>query len=221
MKKIRLILFTACICCAGFLHAQNLGYFMTDLKGEPLVNRYSGVTDGSPYLFDEWMKGKVVTPDGKVYENLSLKINLIDHEIIFLNDQQQEIILKNPVKEVVIEDILKKTEYRLLRGKESCGQKTDEFQELLVPGRAQLLKTHIRTLTTIKPYGSAIAEEKITASARYYLVLDDGSCQPVKSAQELWSILESRKPGFAEKPGKTPSKKMEEELVRLTLGFNQ
>jgi hypothetical protein len=221
MKHIRFLLFAISICSTGFLHAQSLGYFLTDLKGEPLVNRYSNVTEGSPYLFDEWMKGTIITPDGKVYDKLSLKINLLDKEIIFLNDQQQEIILKNPVKEVLIEDILRKAEYRFIRGNAACGQKPDDFQELLVPGRTQLLKTHVRTLTTIKPYGSAVEEEKITATARYYLLFEDGICQPVKSTQELWSMMDSRKPGFAEKPGKTPSKKMEEEIVRLTRSFNQ
>jgi hypothetical protein len=221
MKQILILLAAIFMYQSGQLHAQSLGYFMTDLKGEPLTNRYSAVTDGSPYLFDSWMKGKVITTDGKTYDNLSLKINLLDREIIFLNDQQQEIILKNPIREVVLTDLLKSTEYRFIRGITACGQKPDAFEEVLVPGRAQLLKTHVRTLTEVKPYGSATTEEKISASSRYYLLAEDGSCQTVKSPQELWTLLDSRKPGFAEKPSKTTAKKAEEELIRLAKSFNQ
>lgn len=221
MKKILFFVVALYACRAGQLYGQGLGYFMTDLKGEVLTNRYSAVTEGSPYWSENWMKGKVITPDGKAYDNLSLKINLLDREIVFLNDQQQEIVLKNPVKEIVLTDLVRGVDYHFIRGNSACGQRPDELVEVLVQGRTQLLKIHVRVKTEVKPYGSATTEEKITASSRYFILLDNGNCQAIKSPQELWTILDNQKPGFSEKPAKSPAKKLEEELTRLTRSFNQ
>jgi hypothetical protein len=201
--------------------AQTVGYFVTDLKGEPILNNYSRVTEGSPFFSHEWLKGRAVGMDGKVYENLTAKLNLLEPGIHFQDEQQREFRMNIPMRELVLSDPASGTSYRFLRSGELCQGNTQAWYQVLDSGRVTLLKLDTRLLTEVKPYGSAVTEEHITASVRFFLLLD-GRCRQVRSPAEAWTILSEARPGFTEKPsGKTNAKKLEGELARLTASFNK
>jgi hypothetical protein len=201
--------------------AQTLGYFLTDLKGEPITNTYSKVTEGSPFFYPEWLKGRAVGMDGKVYDNLSVKLNLLDPGIHYLDDQQKEYRMSIPIKELTLTNYEKRTTYTFIPAGSRCQGNPQAWYQVLDSGSAWLLKYETRTLIEVKPYGSAIPEEHVSPTTRY-LVLTPQNCQAIKSPMDLWEKLQTLKPGFTEKPrGKTNSKKLEDELVNINRLFNQ
>lgn len=209
----------------GFaLHAQqsaSVGYFITDLKGEPLTNKYEKITEGSPFFSNEWLKGKAVTSDGKTFDNLSLKVNLLENDIHFLGDKQEEMIMRENLRTVELTNVATGDTYFFYRPAKSCVQNPKTWFQVIDSGKVWLLKMDSRSVTEIKPYGSATTEEKIMATIRYYL-LTGGDCRPVKSTQEAFEILSQLKPGFTEKPtGKSNPRKMEEDLKNLVGKYNQ
>lgn len=201
--------------------AQTVGYFVTDLKGEPIANSYARVTEGSPFFSHEWLKGRAVGMDGKVYDNLTAKLNLLEPGIHFQDEQQREFRMNIPMRELVLSDPASGTIFRFKRAGDICQGNPQSWYQVLDSGRASLLKLDTRLLTEVKPYGSAVTEEHITASVRYLLVLD-GRCRQVRSPSDAWTILSEARPAFMEKPsGKTNTKKMENELLKMVNVFNR
>jgi hypothetical protein len=207
-----------------FLQAQqpaSVGYFVTDLKGEPITNKDSKLTEGSPFFNQDWFKGKVHTNDGKTFENLSLRINLLENQVHFLSDQQLEMIMKEDLRSVYLTDVSKGSNFFFSRIGGSCGQSPKAWFQVLDTGTVWLLKQDSRSSMETKPYGSASTEEKIISSVRYYL-LQGPNCQLAKSAQEAYTFLAGLKPGFAEKPaGKLSPKRLQEDLQTLVGKFNR
>jgi hypothetical protein len=219
MKKT-LILATT-LFFALLTHAQTVGYFVTDLKGEPIPNNYSRVTEGSPFFSPEWMKARAIGVDGKIYDNLTAKLNLLEPGIHYQDDQQRELRMNIALRELVLSDPASGTVFRFRRAGEICQGNAQSWYQVLDSGRASLLKLDTRILTEVKPYGSSVTEEHITASVRFFLVAD-GKCRQVRSTADAWSFLSELRPDFMEKPaGKTNAKKIEDELVRMTGVFNK
>lgn len=223
MRTVLSLILAVCL-IPEFVQAQqtaSVGYFVTDLKGEPLTNNNSKVTEGSPFFSDEWLKGKVLTNDGKSFENLSLRVNLLENKIHFLSDQQAEMTMKEDLRYVYLTDVTNGSNYFFARFGSSCGQSPKTWFQVLDTGAVWLLKTDIRSSTEVKAYGSASTEEKIMSTIRYYLMRGT-ACQVIKSVQEAYSFLAESKPGFAEKPtGKSSPRKMEEDLKTLVGSYNQ
>ncbi len=59
------------IACIGWSQNENLTLFNSQEIDE---NRY-GEMKGSPYFFDEWRQGKVISDNGQTYENILLNYN--------------------------------------------------------------------------------------------------------------------------------------------------
>ena len=195
--------------------------FLFDLKGEVLVNKYGKVTEGSAFFAEEWLKGKFYGSDGKVYDNLALKIDLVENEIYFLNDLSQEMILKTPAKQIILSNIVTGQSFTFIKTDQLCQSNPKTWYQVLDTGRALLIKSQPKQVTAYKPYGSAIMEEKITTSV-YYFLLYKQACLAIKSAQDLWEKLNLEIPGFTEKTtAKGSLKKSEEELIRLARLFNE
>jgi hypothetical protein len=195
--------------------------FMVDLKGEVLVNKYSKVTEGSPFFSDDWLKGKFIGTDGKLYDNLAIKLDLVENDIYFLNDQAKEMILKTPVNYLHLSNPMTGQSFSFIKTDLLCQSNPKTWFQVLDTGKAWLLKSEPKQVSELTTYASAVKEEKIISGVYYYILFKQ-ECFPIKSAQELWEKLNNQKPGFAEKTtAKGPAKKSEEELIRLTRRFNE
>ena len=195
--------------------------FLFDLKGEVLVNKYSKVTVGTPYFSDDWLKGKLISTDGRIYDNLSLKLDLVEDDIHFLNDLSQEMILNTPVSQLFLNNLVTGQSYTFIKTDKLCQSNSNTWFQVLDTGKVWLLKTQSKQVIEHKPYGSSVTEETIISSVNYYL-FSKQVCSPIKSAGELWEKLNEQLPGFEEKTKvKGQGKKTEEELIRLTGEFNK
>jgi hypothetical protein len=195
--------------------------FLLDLKGEPLVNKYSKVTDGSPFFSDDWLKGKLISTDGKVYENLALKINLAENDLHYLNDDGKELILKTPIRLVNLSNPVTGQSFDFIKTGTACNANSNIWYQVLDTGSTWLLKSQVKQLFEINTYGSASTEEKISTNVNYHLYHKQ-ECTRVKNAHELWEMLNKLESGFTEKTTvKGGAKKTEEELIRLNRLYNQ
>lgn len=230
MKKLLLHYFTALLLLAG-ARAQvplppsasqpAMPGFLFDLKGEVLVNKYSKVTVGSPFFTDDWLKGKFISTDGRTYDNLSLKLDLVGNDIHFLNDQSQEMILYTPVSQIILTNFVTGQSFTFIKKEKLCHTNSKIWFQVLDSGKALLLKSQPRQVIELKRYGSSVTEENIISSVYYYLFYNQ-VCYPINTAGELWEKLNEYLPGFEEKAKiKGSRKKTEDELIRLTGQFNK
>src|SRR5215213_208755 len=80
------------------------GVFYT-IGGEPFVNvKFVRLVEGTPYFREEWLNGSVILSGGRVYNNLSLKLDLYDNEVHYLDDKGVEYVASTPIKQVAITD---------------------------------------------------------------------------------------------------------------------
>lgn len=195
--------------------------FLFDLKGEILVNKYSKVTVGSPFFSDDWLKGKFISTDGRIYDNLSLKLDLVENDIYFLNDLSQEMILYTPVSQIILTNFVTNQSFTFIKTDKLCQSNSKIWFQVLDSGKAWLLKSQPKQVIEHKAYGSSVTEENIISNVNYYLFYNQG-CYPIKTAIDLWEKLNEQLPGFEERTKvKGQGKKTEEELIRLTGQFNK
>ncbi len=195
--------------------------FLFDLKGEVLVNKYSKVTVGTPFFSDDWLKGKFISTDGKIYDNLSLKLDLVEQDIYFLNEQSQEMKLITPVSQIILTNFVTSQSFSFIKTDILCQSNPKIWFRVLDTGIACLLKSQTKQVIELKPYGSSVSEENIISNVNYFLFYNQ-VCYPIKTAWELWEKLNDLLPGFEEKTKvKVSGKKTEEELIRLTGLFNK
>jgi hypothetical protein len=70
--------------------------------GNPVTNaKYVSLVEGSPYLQEEWTKGKLVTEQGYVFQDVFLKLNLIENTIHYKDPKGNEMIATMPIREVI------------------------------------------------------------------------------------------------------------------------
>src|SRR5215208_3030005 len=66
---------------------------LTIVGGTPFVNaKFAKVVSGSPYFYEDWLKGSVIMNGGKEYAGLSLKLDLVDNELHYLDAAGNEMI---------------------------------------------------------------------------------------------------------------------------------
>jgi len=220
MKKIALIIFVLHYMLLNQSMAQSLGGFIRGLAGEPIVaTQYSKVKEGSPFLFEDWQKGKIILGDGQAYENIPLKLNLLEGTVHYKNDDNQEFVPDAAVKEVMLINEENQKRLRFIHSSFICKEEKGGWYQVLDSGQAWLFRFDSRILSEVKPYGSAVIEEHITNSGIFVLKYDN-QCYKLKNTQELRNKLIMLKPESKEKLPKNGNSKSEEEMSACIKNFN-
>lgn len=193
---------------------------MRGLAGEPIVaTQYSKVKEGSPFLYEDWQKGKIILGDGQAYGNIPLKLNLLDGTVHYKADNNQEYVPNTPVKEVILNDEQNQNDLLFIHSSFICPGEKNGWYQVLDSGQAWLFKFNARTLTEVKPYGAAVMEEHITNTGIFVLNFKN-QCFKLKNTQELRNKLIMLKPETKDKLPKNGNSKSNEEMSSLIKTFN-
>jgi hypothetical protein len=168
--------------------------YMYTVAGTPFVTaKFARVVEGSPFFNEQMMPGAIILSEGKEYRNINVRLNLLEAQVNYLDDKQNEMIASTPVKEVVLWDTILKNDHRFIFSDYiGSSQKLEkDFYELLQVGNAELYKQHKKSILESKPYGSATFEQKIRTELRYY-VLVNARWTRVKKLKELPTVLSGR-----------------------------
>ena len=169
MKKSVIVLIVLFICGAGKLYAQITppGQVVTDIAGLNVKEAGADI-QGTPYLFDDWLPGSVTTESGKTYDNLKLKYNIRFSQLLFLNQDNQPLSFKEPVKAFTIKNIT------FAKGFPPVDtQTTSTFYQVLADGKIKLLKYTKKVIEERQTYGATAMEKSYRAMQSYYLLKDD------------------------------------------------
>jgi hypothetical protein len=163
--------------------------------GEPFVNaKFVRLKSGSPYFLNEWLKAKGVGESGQVYGGATVKLNLLDNQILFLNSKGAEMISTVSLKELVLTDTINSVKYQFVS---SAGLPTSSSVKKgwylqLASGKASLYQFFNKWMVEDKPYGSATTEQSIITKDEFYVVVK-GSLAQVKKPNDLPSVLLDKK----------------------------
>lgn len=193
--------------------------FLTTITGEPInTNKYVRLVEGTPFFREYWMQSIIVLKDGKRTQNVQARLNLLEAEIVFLDTKGRELIVTQPVTEIIF---MNKTEDSLFRFVHASALGTDAkkgWYQWLHSGTASLYRSYQKDLFEQKPYGSASVEQRIATKERWF-VYRNGSLVPVKNLKDLPGIFRDRKAEMETFVKKLPASGSPEEKMIAAVAF--
>lgn len=191
--------------------------------GEPMNNaKYVAIVEGTAYYNDAFLPGKIILSGGKVYDSLSLKLDLMDNTVHYLAPGGDELIATTAIRSVIFKNLLDKTETRFDYSdflKVSSKPETGWYQ-LLDTGTVTLYKRSVKSIKENKPYGLATVEQTITTSGNYYILIN-AVFTPVKKLKQLPDMLQDKKTELQEYiTSKNLTGKTDKDYLELVAYYN-
>jgi hypothetical protein len=174
--------------------------FLSDVNGQAFINKYEGIA-GSVYDQTEYHLAKITLKDGRVYNDVKTRINLLEQEVNFIASNGQEGYLgKGMASEIAYID-----------GKEGaqnvkifqCGfppidnQNRISFYQILLNGKTSLLKSVYKT---IQERNNDLSGERFKEFATYentYLLKNGTMVRIKKDKASLLAMLQDKKEAIA------------------------
>jgi hypothetical protein len=144
-----------------------------NFAGRPVaVNQYSKIK-GSPYLYDDWLQGEVITNDGKVYKKMLIKFNAEKDELTFVynkTDEPQK--FADPIRMFTIH--AERDRVFANQFPKIDAQNAASYYEVLLPGATMLLKRHKAVIQSgIDDVSRAVVAGVYTNQNIYYIYKDN------------------------------------------------
>ncbi len=118
--------------------------FLSDVYGRAFENKYADIS-GSAYLFSDYKNATIILSDGRKYNNIRAKLNLVEHEVVFKSTSGEEgFIGKGMVSVIVIDDSTKQgiKNYTFQSGFPKVDNQSNiHFYQVYNNGKAVLLKS--------------------------------------------------------------------------------
>ena len=118
--------------------------FLSDVNGRAFENKYADVS-GSAYLYPNFKFATIVLKDGRTYNNVQARLNLVEHEVNFIaSNGEQGYIGKGMVTSILFNDTSKDgvNTYIFQTGFSPIdNQSAIHFYQVLVNGKISLLKS--------------------------------------------------------------------------------
>lgn len=192
-------------------------FLLQDVNGRPLrIGQYENI-NGSPYLRDEWTKGRVVLANGNFFEGVPLKYDLVADQLLFQTEEGQVLEFVQPVREFHFEgkDNIYRSGFAPIDNHTSAS-----FYQVLEDGNAKLLKKSDKVIREEKAYGTATITKNIMEYTNYYIEGDDQMVR-VKNEKDLLRALQGHEADLKDFIKKNKLKlKKEEDMVQLVKYYN-
>jgi hypothetical protein len=139
MKPAFLLLFVSFY--TSLLFAQPETFIKGLPEGRAASEDYEGmnIKAGTPFFPEEWSKGKMITPDRKVFENILIKIDFLQEHVHYLDSTGKEYVVGVLINELVLQQPEETKGLHFIHGR-SLPTPKDGFYQLLVNNTISLVK---------------------------------------------------------------------------------
>ena len=218
MKKFTLLVFWLAMICTG--HAQNM--ILHDPVSARVFNpiKYSEIR-GTPFLFDNWMKGSVSIPRG-TYADMQLKYDVYEN-IVYFNRNDQSFEFQEPVLSFILMPVpADSTSYMYFtKGISAQGLKQHQFVQVLSEGKISLYKSDIKLLSELNDINRGLVQSFSKASR--YFALKDNSIEQIKlNKNEIMTLVGDKEKQVSEFISKyNLSLKKEQDIIAIIDHYNK
>jgi hypothetical protein len=199
-QLLKLLVISILICNSLNLKAQNyivgdvnfvlgmkdyINYANINRTNSPANLPYENIK-GSPFLFEDFVNGKVKLKDGKTYEG-PLRYDIYADEIEFKTSEGEIYTVINP--ETIEKISLNEKQFIFIP--KSNKSKQGGYFEVLVEGEYLLLTKHgviLKDPVPEKPYVAAKPATFITKDGKYYLQNENSGLVEIKNKEAVTSI---------------------------------
>lgn len=156
--------------------------------GNPVTNaKYVSLVEGSPYLQEEWIKGKLITEQGYVFQDVFLRLNLIENTIHYKDPKGNEMIATMPIREVILPEQATGKTLRFVNSNILPPSKKGWYL-LLHNANVSFFKFYDKILSENRPYNSATTEQRIMTKEKYFVMMKNVS-YPIKNIKDLQTLF--------------------------------
>ena len=164
-------------------------------SGSPYIDaKFVSMVSGSPFFDDKMMRGIVVSNDGTEYRNITIRLNLMESQVNFLNDNKVEMVVGTPIREVTLLDSIKQKNYHFVFSNQiKTNDKPEKgFYQLLQKGKAELYTQYKKTIKETRQFNAATYEQSIETNLIFF-VLVEGQWKKINKIKDLPSLLGDKK----------------------------
>ena len=157
--------------------------------------KFVKITAGTPFFDDRWMKARLFDGNGDSYASHSVRLNLLDNDVSFLDADGTEMVTTIPVKKIQLTDTTTGTKYLFILGDripEADKAQAGVWLQVLVNDTVSLCRQIKKTIRETVPYGSSTTEREIV-SVDIYFVHMNGSFIRLKDWSGLLQLFTDKK----------------------------
>lgn len=164
-------------------------------SGTPFIDaKFVRLVSGSPFFKEKMMKGILISRDSIVYRNVFIRLNLLESQVNFLNNRQEEMIVGTPLRQLTLLDTVNKKDYHFIFSDyiKTTDKPEKGFYQILQTGQAGLYAFHKKILKETRPFNSATFEQSIETYSTYYVLLG-GQWKKINKIKDLPAVLSDKK----------------------------
>jgi len=169
--------------------------FFNDGNGRPLYLKTNYKSEGSPYLFEEYLPANLLTLDGRIYNNIKVKVNLLDKEIYYLMPDGKEMVSIMPIKKITFEPGIKTSGDSLVFTGITLPINAPgaAFYQACAQGKMTLLKQISITYKDLQEYGNTSITRSFSRKERIFVYDNVGSLLKPDGEKAILELLADKK----------------------------
>lgn len=167
----------------------------TDFNGRP-YQAMAPDAEGSPFFQDYFTPAVLVLNKGTVYENVSVRLDLLTQELHIVNSNGQEIIAEDGlVKQVdLLDSVSGRLTARFITGCPPIDrQNGSSFYQLLSPGRLHLLLFIKKDLEEEKDLMSGSLRQEFKERSEFYTLRDETMLRLRRDKETVLALMNDRR----------------------------
>jgi hypothetical protein len=181
------------------------------------VVKYVDFKQGSPYFKEAWMPATLTLNNGKLYQGLNARLDIMSGGVVYKNDKGEELVAQNPIKQIVFTEGNERFVFINSSSIVPNGSRKIWYQQLQ-SGTVSLYKQVEKTIVETTPFNSATVERSIKTTEKYFL-LRGYVLTPLKKTKDLLEAL-SDKPEVAQKFAKEKQSVSDKTLTEIVSYYN-
>jgi len=163
--------------------------------GFPITNaKYVRLVSGYPYFSETWMKAEILVGDSLVYNVASLRLDLLDGAIIYLNNRGDELISNQTFNAISLIDTLNSNNYLFVHSSFIPGTppRDKSWYQLLTGKKITLFKQYFKRMIEAKAYASSVTEQTIETEERFFISFNNTFTR-VKTPSDIAKLVVTNK----------------------------
>jgi hypothetical protein len=189
---------------------------MYNVGGQSAV-KYVDFKDGSPYFKERWLPATLILNNGKSYEGLEAKLDIMSGCFVYKNEKGTELVAQAPIKQIVFSE--GNNHFVLVNSSSmsSNGSKKIWYHQLQ-SGTVVLYKQLEKMIVENRPFNSATVEQSIKTTEKYFLQKGQVLI-PIKKTKDILEALNDQ-PVVTQKFSKEKQALSEKTLVEIVSYYN-
>ncbi len=146
---------------------------LAGINGEPVsMFKYNRIVEGSVFLPSDFADAMIIIKFNKRPLTAKAKLNIMDRNLHYLDQQGHEMLTKMPIEEIQFKDPATGN-LLVFTTMIECNTANSGWYEIIEKGKVNLYREITKTITENKPYGSATTEQKVNTYYKYWIKTAD------------------------------------------------